>query len=306
MTWIGEPVNIIGEQEKEESSTFQDMFLDENACIAHLFHIRWPEGFTCPTCSWVANSIKPSRTIVCPHCGNRTSLTADTVMHGTKKPISAWLSAIWWLSDFAGTSSAKDLQRLLKLSSYQTAWTWMQKLRYVMAAADFEPCHGVVEIGSGSVAPAWEKPDRALVVAAVETIFPSGITGRIRMHAMDEFSVEELSGFMAKAVKSGSTIIGPGLKEYLDADKYGSMYVIDNSYVNPARINEIISSFEIWLNKVHRGGVAVKHVQQYLDEFCFRNNSVILPDQEAVFSALLRGCMAGRSKPYRVLVGDQK
>ncbi len=226
-------------------------------------------------------------------------------MHGTKKPLCTWLRAIWWLSMGDGGKSAKDLQRLLHLSSYQTAWTWMRKLRDVMASADDEPCGGLVEIGSDTVAPAWEKPQRALILAAAETLFPSGITGRIRMQVIDSLTVENVSAFIRDSLHSGSSIVGPKMVPYLDADKYGSAYVIDSSAGNPARIQEIISSFEIWLNKVHRGGVAVKHLQHYLDEFCFQSNSVTLPDRQAVFTSLLAGCMAGKSMPYRELVSSR-
>ena len=284
---------------------FRAMFPDETACVDYLFCTRWPEGFECPTCKWRDRTVLPARTVTCRHCGNRTSLTSGTVMHGTKKTLCTWLLAIWWLCESEGGSSAKDLQRLLHLSSYQTAWTWMQKLRTVMSVADNDPCKGLVEIGSAAVAPAWEKSERALVIAAAETIFPSGITGRIRMQVIDTLSAVSVRDFLRKAVGSGSSIVGPRLGPYLNAEKYGSVYVVDTDVTNPARINEIISSFEIWLNKVHRGGVAVKHLQHYLDEFCFRNNSVILPDRQAIFTSLLAGCMVGKSKPYRELVSDQ-
>ena len=293
-----------GKKIPQGDDDFRAMFPDEKTCVDYLFHSRWPKGFECPTCAWRDNTILPGRTVICRHCGNRTSLTTDTVMHGTKKQLSTWLLAIWWLCSSEGGSSAKDLQRLLKLSSYQTAWTWMQKLRTVMAAADDQPCHGVIEVGSALVAPAREKAERALVIAAAETIFPSGITGRIRMEIIDQLSTMAVTDFFRKIIQSGSSIVGPGMEPYLSADTFGSVYVIDSKTKNPARIHEIIVSFEIWLNKIHRGGVAVKHLQHYLDEFCFRNNSDILPDRQAVFNSLTLGCMAGKSKPYRELVRD--
>ncbi len=226
-------------------------------------------------------------------------------MHGTKKPLCNWLRAIWWLCCNENGASAKDLQRLLHLSSYQTAWTWMQKLRMVMAAADREPCRGMVECGCDTVTPAWERDQRALVLAAAETVLPSGITGRIRMRVVPRLSGDTVTFFLRDAVEAGSSIVTPALTAYVEADTSGSIRVTDSGGNNPARITEIISSFEIWLNKVHRGGVALKHLQHYVDEFCFRNNSSLLPDRQAVFSAMLRGCMAGRPKPYKELVGER-
>ena len=289
----------------QTESEFRELFPDEECCVDYLFSTKWPHGFECPNCRMRNPSIAPKKSITCPRCGTHTSLTTDTVMHGTKKKLCSWLLAIWWLCINEGGASAKDLQRLLQLSSYQTAWTWMQKLRMVMAAADNIPCKGLIEVGSTKVAPAWEKPGRARVIAAAETLLPSGITGRIRMRVIDSLSVTNVTIFIHNTIQSGSSIVAPGLKPYAGADKYGSSYVIDSPTKNPERINEIISSFEIWLNKVHRGGVAIKHLQHYLDEFCFRNNSAILPDKQSVFIALLKGCMAGKTMPYRELVGEQ-
>ncbi len=289
----------------DTAEEFDAIFADEKACTSYLFHVRWPEGFTCPRCRWQSPSVPPGRTITCPHCGNHTSLTTGTVMHGTKKPLCQWLRAIWWLCGNGNGASAKDLQRLLHLSSYQTAWTWMQKLRMVMAAADSEPCRGVVECGGGTVTPAWERKQRALVLAAAEATQPSGITGRIRMRVIPVLSAEAVSGFLRDAVEPGSSIVTPRHEAYLDADTVGLVRVTGAADPTPARITEIIASFEIWLNKVHRGGVGLKHLQHYLDEFCFRNNSTLLADRRAVFSALLRGCMAGRPRPYRELVGKR-
>jgi len=285
---------------------FHDLFSDENTCVSYLFFTKWPQGFECPNCRTRNTTILPKKTITCPECGSHTSLTTNTVMHGTKKDLYSWLLAIWWLSVNTGGTSAKDLQRLLRLSSYQTAWTWMQKLRMVMAAADPTPCKGLVEVGSAEVSPAWGKPDKARVIAAAEMLLPLGITGRIRMRGIDRLTAAGVTIFFHSSIQPGSSIVAPGLKPYADADKFGSVYVIDSPTQNPARITEIISSFEIWLNKVHRGGVAIKHLQHYLDEFCFRNNSTMLPDRQAVFTALLKGCMAGKTMPYRELVGEQQ
>lgn len=286
---------------------FRALFPDEDSCVDYLFRTKWPRGFACPNCTSNHTSVLPRRALTCPQCGTYTSLTTNTVMHGTKKDLYSWLLAIWWLCvNEEGTTSAKDLQRLLDLPSYQTAWTWMQKLRMVMAAADSTPCRGLVQIGSGEVAPAWEKPERAFVLAAAESLMPSGITGRIRMRVVDPLSTSNVNDFFRGAVQSGSTIVAPGCSVSDDAENYGCVDFIPTPTVTPGRIKEILSSVEIWLNKVHRGGVAVKHLQHYLDEFCFRNNSIIFPDKHSIFKALLKGCVTGKTMPYRELVGEQQ
>ena len=149
----------------------------------------------------------PRRYLICPHCGNRSSLTTGTLMHGAKKPIREWLLAIWWFSASHFDVSAKELQRLLGISCYQTAWTWLQKLRLAMGQADVNRCRGVVEIGCGPVAPAYERKERALVLTAAEIVLALGITGRIRMRHFAALNEETLARFLHENVEKNSSLI---------------------------------------------------------------------------------------------------
>jgi len=280
-------------------------FSDEENCLTFLFHKRWPDGFQCPYCRWQHPQSVPSRALICFHCGHPSSITTNTIMHGSKKALSQWLLAIWWLCASETETSAKNLQRLLNLSSYQTAWTWLQKLRMAMGTADNIPCHGLVELGCAPVLPAWEKTHQALVIAAAETILPAGITGRIRMATINTLEPATINEFLRTAVTPGSSIFAPGLPAYRELEREGYLYVIDSPTDNPHRAEQLIKGVEIWLNKVHRGGVTPKHLQPYLDEFCFRNNSAMLPNQKAIFNLLLQGVLANKPKPYRELVSTQ-
>lgn len=283
----------------------QAWLTDEEGCLAFLFHKRWPDGFQCPYCQWQHLPSRPSRTVICAHCGHPSSITTNTIMHGSKKHLSQWLLAIWWLCANETETSAKNLQRLLKLSSYQTAWTWLQKLRMAMGTADNIACHGLVELGCAPVLPAWEKPHQALVIAAAETILPAGITGRIRMATINRLEPSAITTFLQTAVTPGSSVFAPGLPAYRELDREGYLYVIYSPTENPHRAEQLIKGFEIWLNKVHRGGVALKHLQLYLNEFCFRSNSAMLPNLEAIFNLLLQGVLANKPKPYRELVAGE-
>jgi hypothetical protein len=285
-----------------EEQQIRNRFNDEESCLAFLFHKRWPDGFQCPYCRWQHPQLTPSRSLICSHCGHPSSITTNTIMHGSKKPLSHWLLAIWWLAASETESSAKNLQRLLNLSSYQTAWAWLQKLRMAMGTADNIPCHGLIELGCAPVLPAWEKPHQAIVIAAAEIILPAGITGRIKMATIDRVEPTAINAFLRTVVAPGSSIFAPGLSINKKLEQEGYLYVNASSLDNTHRAEQLIKGVEIWLNKVHRGGVTLKHLQPYLDEFCFRNNSAMLPDPEAVFNLLLQGVLANKPKPYRELV----
>ena len=289
----------------ENEQQIRNRFSDEESCLAFLFHKRWPAGFQCPYCHWQHPLSVPSRSLICSHCGHPSSITTNTIMHGSKKPLSPWLFAIWWLCTSETETSAKNLQRLLNLSSYQTAWTWLQKLRMAMGTADNIPCQGVVELGCAPILPAGGRLHHSLIITAAETILPAGITGRIRMATIDRMEPALINEFLCTAVTQGSSIFAPGLPAYRELERAGYLNIIDSPTDNPHRAEQLIKSVEIWLNKVHRGGVTQKHLQPYLDEFCFRNNSTMLPNPEAVCNLLLQGVIANKPKPYRELVSTQ-
>ena len=65
---------------------FQRQFADEAACASWLSAARWPEGFRCPACghdrAWELGA--KAWTYECAKCRRQTSVTAGTVMHGSK------------------------------------------------------------------------------------------------------------------------------------------------------------------------------------------------------------------------------
>ena len=280
--------------------TFHRLFPTEEDCIGFLFPLRWPQGFVCPICRTLHPRFTPRRYLICPHCGNRSSLTTGTLMHGAKKPIKDWLLAIWWFSASSFDVSAKELQRLLDISCYETAWTWLQKLRLAMGRVNANRCRGVVEIGCGLVAPAYERKERAMVLTAAEIVLALGIIGRIRMHHIIELDTKTLGLFLNEAVEERSTLLtgNEQLTSQLLATASG-YYVVRSQPDQSSRMNELSRSFEACLNTVHRGGVTVKHLQLYLNEFCFRNNASLLPDHRAIFKALITGVMGAPEEQYR-------
>ncbi len=279
---------------------------DEESCLVFLFNKRWPQGFQCPYCHWQHPPTVPTRSLTCTHCGHPSSITTNTIMHGSKKPLSQWLLTIWWLCANEADSSAKNLQRLLRLSSYQTAWTWLQKLRMAMGAADNTACQGFVEIACLPILPTGHKQQQAQVIAAAEIVLPAGIIGRIRMAVIEQCEAKAIADFLQWAVIPGSSVFAPSLPANMEPDRSGSLFLMESPAGSPRRAEQLIHRVEIWLNKVHRGGGSFKHLQPYLDEFCFRNNSSLLPNQEAIFNLLLQGALSNKPKPYRELISTTR
>ena len=79
---------------------FQQRFGDEAACAHYLAAARWPDGFVCPGCggrkAWRLET--KAWTYECAGCGPQTSVTAGTIMHHSKLPLTAWFWAAYLMA----------------------------------------------------------------------------------------------------------------------------------------------------------------------------------------------------------------
>ena len=126
---------------------FQSMFSTEEACQKYLAECRWPDGFICPRCG-NRNSypiVKPQRW-QCAGCRYQVSLTAGTILHNTKTPLTVWFWAAYLMTTDKRGVSALLLQRQLGLRRYETAWMILHKLRQAMVHLAREPLRGEVAL----------------------------------------------------------------------------------------------------------------------------------------------------------------
>jgi len=94
---------------------FQGRFATESACSEYLFARRWPEGFVCPGCgdgrAWLLKA--KAFTYECAGCGRQTSVTAGTIMHASKLPLTKWFWAAFLMATHSNGISALQLQSQL-------------------------------------------------------------------------------------------------------------------------------------------------------------------------------------------------
>src|SRR5712691_7756769 len=125
---------------------FQRQCGSEEACQQYLAACRWPEGFRCPRCELRRAYTLTNRRWQCAGCRHQVSLTAGTILHNTKTPLTLWFWAAYLMTTDTRGISALLLQRQLGLRRYETAWIMLHKLRRAMVNAAREPLHGEVEI----------------------------------------------------------------------------------------------------------------------------------------------------------------
>lgn len=130
----------------ETLQEFDEWFPTEQACLDYLKKLRWPDGFVCPVCNGRKAWQMSTGLFRCSVCKHKVSIISGTVFQGTRKPLRIWFQAIWYVTSQKYGGSALGLKRLLGLGSYQTAWSWLHKMRRAMVRGGRSPLSGNVEV----------------------------------------------------------------------------------------------------------------------------------------------------------------
>ena len=100
--------------------------------------LRWGKGWACPCCGHGRCAELKGRPLYqCNRCKRQVGLTAGTVFHWTKLPLTTWFLAIYHLSQSKGGMSSIELARRLG-TRQPTAWLIKHKLMAAMQAREAE------------------------------------------------------------------------------------------------------------------------------------------------------------------------
>ena len=295
------------------AAEFQRLFSTEEACWDYLVGLRWPDGFRCPRCSATRAWHTADKLFRCAECERAVSATAGTIFQDTRKPLRLWFQVMWWVIAQKNGASALGLNRILGVGNYETAWTWLHKLRRAMVRPGRDLLSGDVEVDETFVGGVEKGGGRrhignkALVAVAVE-IRGAGI-GRIRMKRIQDASADTLMQFVRESVAKGSAIVSDGLQSYRSLPEAGYRHrrrVIEGSgkeahNVLP-RVHRVASLLKRWLLGTHQGAVSRDHLDYYLDEFTFRFNRRTSGHRGKLFFRLLQQATAVGPAPYHALI----
>lgn len=293
---------------------FDQWFPTEEACASYLVKLRWPDGFVCPSCGGTTGWMTARGQRRCATCQRQTSVVAGTLFEGTRKPLRLWFQAAWYVTSQKFGGNALGLQRVLGLGSYQTAWTWLHKLRNAMVRPDRECLSGRVEVdetyvgGQEAGVSGRFTEQKAVVAVAVEVHQPKGF-GRVRLQRVPDVSATSLLGFVEDVVAPGSTILTDGWKSYdsLPQHGYPREKIVLASSGDPAHValpgvHRVASLLKRWLLGTHQGAVSNKHLDYYLDEFTFRFNRRASRARGLLFYRLLQQAVQTEPLRYRQIV----
>lgn len=263
---------------------FFQIYPSETACFQALIASRWPDGFCCPDCGGTkAYWVKRGSLFECARCRQQTSPTAGTIFHKTKTSLQKWFLAIYFLSATKKAMSASELARQLRVA-YPTAWAIRRKIVHAMTRRQGElMLRGRVELdetllgGYESGRPGRSSEHKAVIAVAAERTLNNKGCRRTHMRVIPDAGETSLIAVATTTIVPGSTVLTDGWTSYRGLLKNGYRHrpKVLGIPANASKVlpwaHVMVANFKRWILDIFHG-VSNKHLQAYLDEFCYRLN----------------------------------
>lgn len=278
-----------------------DQYNTEDKCRAYLEELRWPAGPVCPDCGSKDTARVGGReeVIRCKSCERQFTVKAGTIFNDSHLPLTKWFLATYIICASKKGISALQLQGMLGIGGYKTAWYLTHRIRQAMMHGNGseEKLSGVVEIDETWVGGANEgagsgKENKSCVVGITER------GGKLRLMVVEDLTSKSIQKVVKKWVsKDLELIVSDAFSSYVPA--IGPIYRRKYTRVNKSQPyfegQETTNCIENRFSLLKRGivgswhKVSVKHLQRYLDEVSFRFSQRNNP---ALFSLTLLNLLA--------------
>lgn len=258
----------------------QRRFDTEDDCRAYLFKLRWPDGFICPVCGCREHyHITTRHKYACKSCRYQASVTAGTVMDRSHLSLRTWIWAIYLVSRDKRGYSAMQLSRILNLP-YNTAWFLLHRIRNAMAERDNGyMLKGIVELDDTYFGKTKKggKRGRGTTKTKVVVAISKDEEGKpqyVKMQVVTDLKGKTIAKFAKNSIAEGTTVQTDSYHSYRKplAEKYLHEYqVFDADSEMLKWLHIIVSNAKAFVSGTFHG-LGKKHLQSYLNEYCYRFN----------------------------------
>ena len=296
----------------------QSRFTDDAKAREYLEAIRWPNGVTCPHCKqcdpsafWKIEENKDKKIRAglrqCVPCGKQFTVTVGTIFEDSHIQLRKWLVAWYLLCSSKKGISALQIQRMLGLGSYRTAWMMMHKIRYALQQPAFaEKLTGTVEVDETYIGGKKRgmgrcyKGNKTPVVALVQR------DGSVRSQVVPKVTGKNIKAILNGHVDKSTAIMTDSYQVYPIATKgYKSHESVNHKEREYVRGNVHTNTVEGYFSLLKRGVVGTfhhvsrKHLPLYLAEFDARYSARKVTDGERTVNSL--PLMEGKRLTYKPL-----
>ncbi len=304
--------NLVQFQKGMSLPEFLEKYGNDEQCLAEAFRLRWPQGFSCPKCgNRTYCTLKVRKLIQCNRCRRQTSVTAGTIFHGTKLPLSKWFLAIYLISQDKNGISALELSRQIGVS-HNAAWKLKHKLMQVMLERDTtKKLQGRVEIDDAYMGPK-KVPGKAgrgakgkiPIVAAVQT--NEGKPIFIKLSKLNGFRSSEIEAWGRHHLRPRTVVVSDALYCFKAVEKIGCSH--ESHVVGSGRdavehpafkwVNTVIGNVKNSIKGTYHA-IRPKHLPRYLAEFQYRFNRRF--NLRTIMTRLIYMALRTPPLPYRLV-----
>ncbi|MBX9621557.1 MAG: IS1595 family transposase [Alphaproteobacteria bacterium] len=265
---------------------FLEIYGADAKCYSELIKMRWPSGFECPHCSHKEYcQLKTRKNLFqCKSCQSQVSVTAGTIFHSTKLPLTKWFLAIHLLTQGKNGISQLELARQLGVSANTGAMIYHKLAQVMLERETTKPLRDKVEIddaywggrkkgkrGRGS-------ENKTSFVAAVEKN-KEGHPLRIKLNVLGSLKKEEIKKWAKKHIQQGTHVLSDALPCFLGLEEAGLIresLVVGNSK-DPKKtapfnwVNTILGNLKTALAGTYHK-LSRNHLPRHLATFQYRFN----------------------------------
>jgi len=282
---------------------FVEEFPDEHSCREHFRLQREEAGLKCKKCGCQKHYwLKAKYQWQCSSCKFRTCLRSGTTFQSSKLPLRKWYLAMALMTMTKKGISAKEMQRQLDHSRYETVWKMMHTIRAAMGNREnLYKLTGMVEFDEAYIKQSTPKDTelkrgkgskgvKNVAVAGQSTPLEDIKTGKkskhygyLKMKVLAGHEASQIDDMVKENIDEKSIVFSDLSKSYINIKDYVDIHYQEKSSVESAKttlqwVHIAISNAKRWILGIHHK-IKGKYLQAYLDEFCYKTNRKYFGDR---------------------------
>lgn len=282
---------------------FMNKFSTEEAVMDYFINIRYGETVICPHCGKITKVYRRKdapKLFICANCDNHFSIFKNTIFEKSSTDLRKWFYAIHLFLNSKKGISGLQLQREIGVT-YKTAWRMLKQIRSAMGNTDMSKAfEAMVEIDetyiggkprkmNGETEPSKRgRGTKKTPVVGVKERSSSHVFAKVALPNEEgkKLTGKQLFNILDSLCKKDATVLTDDFRGYnfmnhkntnknnyyrISVNHSESIYSLGNGLHTNG-----IESFWALLKRGILGiyhHVSVDYLQEYVNEFCFRQNN---------------------------------